>query len=526
MPDAIRSQRLKRFFATVAEGKRGVKGRDDAMLLLEAICDQESPVRCVSMLMSKKHALRALQQSVCIDVSPQFLNGLGAQFIRYVTDENVHWLNGGHVLRDLLGSIVDPPLLWDAFQSAAERRYLTSDGLEAFGLLILDFLALFPPSSELSTKLNVQAIARSVCPSLLQSHAPAVRSIGYKIKEAVRNSTTAQDGPAVDMAFKPGGRHDNDFEDFRKIAIFPTTDELLSKDEPFYRTADAVLQTDPANRIAAHLDNQFRLSREDFMAELRQDLEASSTPKTKTKRQGGLRLRGLQLSGINAGASTRLRAPTIALRCWDGRFRGLPESEEERKKHLAQDRSLLKHGSFGCLMCGPTVIAFATIERDEEQLAKNPSVVLLRVLGRAAVQKTLCTLKTKLPHDIEFVSVGTPFFAYEPILTGLQEMPSLPLAKHLLGLGGEVEAATSPLRLERLAALVESCEASDLRPVLDLPKETKLDHSQTMSLVAGLTQAVSLIQGPPGERQALVSSFAELLTPIRDWQIISRGHLD
>jgi hypothetical protein len=53
----------------------------------------------------------------------------------------------------------------------------------------------------------------------------------------------------------PGGRHDNDFADFRRIAALPTMNEVLCGREPYLP-----LQTEPAS-IALTLDRQFRLNR-------------------------------------------------------------------------------------------------------------------------------------------------------------------------------------------------------------------------------------------------------------------------
>ncbi|KAF9257043.1 hypothetical protein L218DRAFT_828763, partial [Marasmius fiardii PR-910] len=36
-----------------------------------------------------------------------------------------------------------------------------------------------------------------------------------------------------DFDVPPGGRHDNDFEDFRNVAVFPTPTEINSKRLPF-----------------------------------------------------------------------------------------------------------------------------------------------------------------------------------------------------------------------------------------------------------------------------------------------------
>ena len=63
----------------------------------------------------------------------------------------------------------------------------------------------------------------------------------------------------------PGGRHDNDFADIRKIAILPTSDELASSgSDPFLSLASEI---EPSLRLpdglTFHVDRQFRLLRED-----------------------------------------------------------------------------------------------------------------------------------------------------------------------------------------------------------------------------------------------------------------------
>ena len=500
MADDVRSSRLRRFLATVAGGNRTIRRREDAILLLGALCAQPEPVQCVSKILSRPPLLNAVRQSLRMDLSDDFLSKYAAPFIQYISSDDVRNLNGGQVLLDLETAITDPPLLWDAMKTAATQSSLSDAGLESFGLLSLDLLTLLSPTKEAFTRLNVPQTARALCYSLLNSQNPSLRILGYKVQEALRRITSNSVGAALESQSRPGGRHDNDFADFRKIAIFPTTDELLSKEEPFYQTAESVLRKPAANRVAAHLDNQFRLLREDFMKELREDLEATtSKSQHPNKRRAGLRLRGLQLSGVNAGASTRLRSATIAVRCWDAKLKGLPADPTERKNYFAKDKTFLRHGSFGCLLRRDQVICFATVERDVDQLARNPSVILLRVFGHAPMQNALLTLKAAPAHEIEFAMVDTPFFAYEPVLNGLQQMAFLPLAEYVVGLDQPNTAGSFFSELGSLASSIEAFTGQDLSALMDLPKQIELDQAQTESMAAGLTQAVSLVQGPPGK---------------------------
>ena len=498
MATDTRSARLKRVFFAVIDGQRQIETSNDAKLLLSAVCNQADKAQCIALLLSRKYALEAVTKSLRIDLSDSFLNGLGAQCMLYFAHEDLRQLNRGQLLCEFLCTVLKPPLLWEAFKKAAAGYRLSNDGLRAFASLLLELLIVLPSTSEMRTSLAIEGTARSILENnrLQDSAATSLRQLGYKIHETIRSLATSEH--QIDhLASNPGGRHNNDFKDFRKIAIFPTTDELLAKDPPFILPAESVLNTDPQDRVVAHLDNQFRLLREDMLAELRDDLKHEATPTRKKTRS--TRFRGMQLSGIETGTSPRLKLAAIALRCWDGVFRTLPEEESLRKKYLIENKNFIKHGAFGCLMVGNEVVAFATIDRDEGLLARRPPVILLRIFGSVAISTALLILKTKRPHEIDFVLIDTPFFAYEPILSRLQSMPSLPMAGAILNRDQNEAEGCSPFGLDALAAKIERCEQSDLRTVLNLPRDIRLDHSQTLSLVAGLSQPVGLIQGPPGK---------------------------
>src|ERR1700753_1313925 len=102
MASPLHSARLKRFFFAIVDGKRQIQTSDDSKLFLGAICDQEDRVQCTVTLSSKKYALQAVRKSLCIDLSNEFLNGLGARCMQYFVSEDIRQVNGGQLLRDLL----------------------------------------------------------------------------------------------------------------------------------------------------------------------------------------------------------------------------------------------------------------------------------------------------------------------------------------------------------------------------------------------------------------------------------------
>ena len=488
----LKSSRLRKFLTAVIDGKRAVKNTNDAKLFLEAICDQEDRSGCVEKLVAAPQGLQALKMSLRSDVSAAFINESSVSLLRYIADDSVRQLCSGQLLRDILVAVLEPPTFWNALERCYDERTLSPSGIHAFACLLLELLS-SPPAF---VPLNIFDIAEKALGAggLLESSSTDTRSLAYKIQDAVR--CKASGGVALGTT-KPGGRHDNDFEDFRQIAIFPTTDEFSAKDQPFYLQSDAVFETEPEKRAAVHLDNQFRLLREDMLGELRNDLRIAGG--SKQGRRVSLRLKSLVFHGVDCGTEQRRKQASIALRC----YQGLPKlpgmTQNQRKKYYADHRTFLKHMSLGCLLYSNEVVAFVTVDRNEDLLAEDPPIILLQVFGNLAFMKTLISLKAVNQQQFEFVQVDTPFFAYEPVLKCLQEKTSLPLSNELLGLVEPRQLARSPIAPEHVVAKIKQHEGRNLRGLLNLPKDITLDRSQTESLVAGLSQNVSLIQGPPGK---------------------------
>ena len=68
----------------------------------------------------------------------------------------------------------------------------------------------------------------------------------------------------------PGGRHDNDFADFRSVSIIPTIDEFLCPADPYLPKATSEPMT--ASKL---LDRHFRLLREDILGPAKEEQDDS-----------------------------------------------------------------------------------------------------------------------------------------------------------------------------------------------------------------------------------------------------------
>ncbi|KAL8814735.1 MAG: hypothetical protein Q9223_006064 [Gallowayella weberi] len=315
-----------------------------------------------------------------------------------------------------------------------------------------------------------------------------LRSIGFKIKHVLSVSEDPDVGVLGGCA---GGRHDNDFANFRDVAILPTADELTAKEPPFLRLAEALEDTEVTeHRMAMHLDNQFRLYREDMLGELRDEIQIALGQKK--GRHRGIVINGLDVLGVDCGTGIK---PLRNVK------------PEKRKSEIESRHNLLRHQSLTCLILDGEITAFPSIHRDADLLAAMPPVISIKFIDAAEASLAKTLLKLKTCRVIKLVQIDTAVFAYEPILQGLQRMKTLPLAEELLfwtpgsSIGQPLNAPS-----QVIDKLVQS-PSGDLQGLTDSSKPVVLDSSQHASLIASLKQTVSLIQGPPGTGKSFIGAL-------------------
>ena len=486
-----RSSLLDKYWKQVLEGQRTLKTSKDAKLFIEAMSNQPNHQDCIERLIASAPGMQALHSAVRYDVSVASLNRDLTSLLHYLADPNVQKLYNGECLTKILLLLVDPPGLWKSLLSAFMSRALEPQAIEAFAWLLLELC-----STASSMREEFLRDAQTVLDDnfLLQSSAHAARTLAYKIKNVVQTRSVASfDAEGLDDV--PGGRHDNDYSDFRQIAIYPTADELRSDEKPFYRRAETITAAKPEDRAAMHLDNQFRLLREDMLAELREDLNINQGQK-RNKRPVKI-LRSLTLVGIFTGDENKRRPVALAIECRMGLEQLTAVRQDRRTAFLSENPKYMRHQSSGCLLLNGEIVAFATIDRQPSGLIKDPPVVMLEIMGDEPFQKTLFRFKESA--NLQFCFVDTSFFAYEPVLRCLQEKAGFPLAEDLLQPHTSDASRQPSIIPEHVIKDLESKNDQNVQDVFRTDKKIILDPSQLESLLSGLTQTVSLIQGPPGK---------------------------
>ena len=422
--DDLRASRLLKFFQDVISGKRSLNSSKDAKLFIETVCAQPDPATCSHKLLSSSRGLAAIQESVRFDTSPSFINDHTALLLEYLQAPLLKGIESGTALARILISMVEPPFFWDAFSKSFLARTLNSSASRAFAWLLLQLVFL---PSDISVPYIALAKSPNILDLILKSPDGETRIIGQKIKHSLPSGSQ---GIHSDADVTPGGRHDNDHEDYREISIMPTADELLSKDRPFLRTADFIEDPKLVSSLQAiHIDNQFRLLREDMLGEIREELQKLMG--AKPGRHKGLIVDHLSLAGLDIGTDRRNRRPWgVVFECANELPQLSRMDPSKRKAYLLDNRHILRHGNMACLLLDNEPVAFPTIHRDEEELSKTPAKIAVQFRDDSTLSFALSKMKTA--GNIKLVQLDAAVFAFEPFLKRLQDMKELPLSEELL----------------------------------------------------------------------------------------------
>ncbi|KAG0697519.1 P-loop containing nucleoside triphosphate hydrolase protein [Suillus ampliporus] len=415
------------------------------------------------------------------NTTSQFLNGTATMLLLYL----FRAMDLGDVLDHLLTAIVDPPIFWTAFSHAFDQGELNEPAQEAFAVLLLRLLRLTSGSTSSYRDLAKKS---SIITRLLNSSQQTIKDIGYAIKHIL---STFKSGTPLAAVGGPGGRHDNDFVDFREISILPTADEILCEQPPFILPGSVLEDPDgEETRTADYLDNTFRLLCEDMLYDMKEELQTALG--RKKGRHRGLTVEGVTLVGVYSGTDDRKTRWGIKLKCRDD-FKSMKDvPDKKRESFLKKDPAgirILKNQSLVCILSGDKIISLASVHRVEALLAENPPVIVLQLEGEASIAKTLLQLQSS--NTIRLIQIDTAIFGFEPILKALQNTQLIPLSEELLFwkdgnlVGSAVVIATQVTR----------------------PLEMNLSVDLQRLLTTSSSIRLSLIQGPPGTGKSFIGAL-------------------
>ncbi|UPL02680.1 hypothetical protein LCI18_013614 [Fusarium solani-melongenae] len=512
-PGSRAAKLIKSFWAITKDEQQIANGHSAKLYLqgCKVFCEQRTAVKCVEVLISNPPGVAALERAVRADLGADFITSTTLPFIHALSDPGVASLNDGRFLRQLLSAILEPATFWVALLPVYHSGGLDEAGLEAFAWLCLQIVS--DQSGSLDAhQIGVQTLMEDK--SLLKSQSPEVRKIAYRI-EKVLSALSLPD--VASNGVSPGGRHDNDHADFRKVSIYPTSDELLSTDEPYLQRLADVFDIPKETRGLVYRDWLFRLLREDMLSEFREDLQTAMGQK-KSKRNpvalSQLHLVGLNdVSGNNASRQWPRASPpyTLNIACNQGIYFPKKLPKGGKKAFLEDTKQFMKHDSFGALCCGKDIVAFGSLVRDIHNLTQTPPVIGIRFIDDSSLGKALEAFRGPDQQRLRFLLVDTATFAYEPILKRLQTMTELPLEGQLIDSEEPSQDAARPEALELLIKKLRACSAQGMKvkmpASMGLKKDIYLEGAQLDSFINGLSKALALIQGPPGTGKSFLGAL-------------------
>ncbi|CAM1502642.1 Fc.00g074180.m01.CDS01 [Cosmosporella sp. VM-42] len=507
--NAGRAAKLTKIFWEITKGEKNVNSTN-AKHFLEAchhFCKQKDPVKWVELIISNPPGLNALELAVRSNLSQAFITSTTLPFLQNLTDRRVETLNDGRFLQQLLTAILVPSTFWSATMNAYHVGDMQAGVLEVFAWLCLQVVSSQLPELE-THKREVETLMEGN--SLLGALSHEVRTIAYRIQKVIRVRSQAG---VVSQGASPGGRHDNDFADFRQISIYPTTDEFLSTEEPFLQRLDDAFEAPMELRAQTHLDWLFRLLREDMVGELREDLNIAMGKKK--GRRTPISLGHMRFVGADVGNIGRIKPCAVQVACGSGVNFPKKLSQEKKKKFLTDTKNFLKHNSFGALCYDSGIVAFGSLVRDVDQLAKLPPVVGIQFTDAQGLQNAMMALQGPYAENLRFLVVDTATFAFEPILQRLKEVVELPLETHLINPTATASDFMQPQRLHAQLRIwrnaLEDQRQVEIPSNICTKKPIRLQGAQLQSLINGLSGELAQIQGPPGTGKSFIGALLILI---------------
>ncbi|KJK78565.1 hypothetical protein H634G_06263 [Metarhizium anisopliae BRIP 53293] len=516
-----RAKKLIERFKNNIEGKSTISTNQDANHFLEAtdiLCRCKTPALYVESIISSAKGVETLGSVVRSDLSTGFISSVMTMLMKHLSNPMVKTINSGHFLQRILFAVLCPPTFWSAVLKHQQSTGFSVGEVETFAWLCLEIVSMKSP--ELDT-LYGDVVALMDSQSLIRAASHPVRKLAYRIEKILKLHSIAA---TATTGHGPGGRHDNDFLDFRAISIYPTADEVRSMDEPFLQRLDDVFDVPRESRSATYLSWLYRLLREDMLADMRDNL-AIAWGQKKGRRKPP-RLGGLSLIGFGDGSKTRVDPLALQLQCEDGIVFPRSIDKRDRKTFLeGSGKSFMKNNSIGVLCRNNDIIAFGCLIRNVDLLLKKTPTVVIKFINVEALKNSLEALLHPMKGELQFYVVDTATFAYEPILQRLKEIYEIPLEDVVLDPKSARSLYQPPEKLSQLLrqlrAALDKQQEVNLSPLGHMGGSIRVSGAQLESLINGLENCVGQIQGPPVTGKSFIGALiSRIILKLTNYRIL------
>ncbi|KEQ58714.1 uncharacterized protein M437DRAFT_58626 [Aureobasidium melanogenum CBS 110374] len=495
-------------FQKTLQGNFTVSTPQNAQAFLSATLNQkDNPIGVVEEILASQRGLKCLHDAFNIDDTPKYVDIVLQPVLSWLQYPALQSASNGSYLRRTLQALVNPPgsRFWKAYHSHVKYELVDERSIQCFAWLLLQLLTntrtVRPYDLMIAKDPSVQRV-------LADSSYDHTRYLGQRIQRVYALHQTANSRSARDV-FQP--QHNNDFQNFKDIGIFPTVQEVVSDNKPrIWRAAEVFEEPDPTRRLYIYLANLFRLYRQDWLEEIKEQVQIALGKETEDSRS--ITTLSVKLTGVSCRDTSRKHGQhpwSLRLECSEP----LPElkdlNPEQRKAFIKDDTDFMPDGALGFVIADGEPVAIVKLLRDEALLAR--SIVCIQVPHRELISQAMLAMMNAA--SLELVLLNTAGYAYEPVLGRLQNTTEIPFEEELLFWDKshsvkDSEAYSNSDKIREIVRQLEERQESNLQDAMKLKSSVVLDPSQATSLVAALKQRLSLVQGPPGTGKSFIGALA------------------
>lgn len=495
-------------FQRALQGKFTVSTPQDAEAFLSTTLNQrDNPIGVIEEILASRRGLRCLHDAFNIDDTPEYVDAVLQPVMSWLQYPALQSASNGFYLRRTLQALVNPPgsKFWKGYHSHVKYELVNERSTQCFAWLLLQVLT--------NTR-NVRPYDLIIAKDPLVQRVLADSSYGdtchlsQRIQRVYALHQTANSRRGRDV-FQP--QHNNDFRNFKDIGIFPTTQEVVSDNKPrIWRAAEVFEEPDPTRRLYIYLANLFRLYRQDWLEEIKEQVQIALGKETEDPRN--ITTLSVRLTGVSCRDMSRKHGQhpwSLKLECSEP----LPElkdlNPEQRETFVKDDTEFIPDGALGFVVADGEPVAIVKILRDEALLAR--SIICIQITHRGLIPQAMLAMMNAA--SLNLALLNTAGYAYEPVLGRLQNTTEIPFEEELLfwdesQTPKQSEAYSNGNKIREIVKQLEDKPEANLQDIMKLKSSVVLDSSQAASLVAALKQRLSLVQGPPGTGKSFIGALA------------------
>ncbi|KAI4745736.1 P-loop containing nucleoside triphosphate hydrolase protein [Aureobasidium sp. EXF-12298] len=495
-------------FQRALQGNSTVSTPQHAQAFLSATLNQkDNPIGVVEEILASQRGLKCLHDAFNIDDTPEYVDIVLQPIMSWLQYPALQSASNGFYLRQTLQALVNPPgsRFWKAYHSHVKYELVDERSIQCFAWLLLQLLTNTRNVRPYDLMIAKDPLVQRVLADSSYDH---TRYLGQRIQRVHALHQTANSRRGRDV-FQP--QHNNDFQNFKDIVIFPTTQEVVSDTKPrIWRAAEVFEEPNPIRRLYIYLANLFRLYRQDWLEEIKEQVQIALGKEIEGPRS--TTTLNVKLTGVSCRDTSRKHGQhpwSLKLECSEP----LPELKnldpEQRKAFIKDDLDFMQDGALGFVVADAEPVAIVKILRDEALLAR--SIICIQIPHRELISQAMLAMMNAASLDL--VLLNTAGYAYEPVLGRLQTTTEIPFEEELLFWDKshtpiESQAYSSGSKIREIVKQLEERPESNLQDIMKLDRSVVLDSSQAASLVAALKQRLSLVQGPPGTGKSFIGALA------------------